>query len=95
MLYAPVSRSIKDKFQNEIEKLVPPKEIETYRAKEELSGRLRLPGKEITIAVLIVTDKKEFRGILSLFIGSKKERRSTNGGISRNNRSGGKGHGRP
>ena len=62
LLYAPVSRSIKDKFQNEIEKLVPLKEIETYRTKKDLSSRLRLPRRDITVAVLIVTDKKEFRG---------------------------------
>jgi hypothetical protein len=66
LLYAPVSRLIKDKFQNEIEKFVPAEEIEIYRTKEELSNRLRLPEKDITVAVLIATNKKDFRGILSL-----------------------------
>ncbi|MEA3358256.1 MAG: hypothetical protein U9R17_02445 [Thermodesulfobacteriota bacterium] len=66
LLYAPVSKSIRERYQNEIEKLVPLEEIETYRTKEELSNRLRLPRRDIAVAVLILTDKKELRGILSL-----------------------------
>ena len=66
LLYAPVSRSIRERYQNEIEEFVPAEEIEIYRTKEELSNRLRLPRKDITVAVLITTNKKEFRGILSL-----------------------------
>jgi len=66
LLYAPVSESIREKVQNEIEKLVPAKEIETYQTKEDLSSRLCGPRKDSAVAVLIATNKKRFLEILSL-----------------------------
>ena len=66
LLYAPVSESIREKFQNEIEKLVPTEKMETYRTKEELSTGLRGPRKDTTVAVLIAMNKKKFLEILSL-----------------------------
>ena len=66
LLYAPVLEPIRKKVESEIEKLVPAVEIETYQTKEALSSRLRGPGENITIAVLIATNKKKFMEILSL-----------------------------
>lgn len=66
LLYAPISESIREKAQNEIEKLVPAKEIETYQTKEDLSSRLCGPRKDSTVAVLIATNKKRFLEIFSL-----------------------------
>lgn len=66
LLYVPVSESIREKVENEIKKLVPAEEIETYRTKNELSSRLRGLRKDITVAVLVATNKKNFLEILSL-----------------------------
>jgi len=66
LLYAPVSKPIRERYQHEIEKLVPREEVETYRTKEDLSSRLRLPRKDIALAVLIATNKKKFLEIFSL-----------------------------
>lgn len=66
LLYIPTPGVAGENLQNEIGRLIPAKEIETCRTKEELSQRLCEPREDLVVGILLTTNKKEFLGILSL-----------------------------
>lgn len=66
LLYFPASEGIGEGLQEEIERLIPPEEIEIYRTREELYLRLLAPKGDLLAVILLIPDRRELLGILSL-----------------------------
>lgn len=49
-----------------IEKLASKKNVEVYRATLDLTLRLRMPFRESAIAILVISDEKDLKSILSI-----------------------------
>jgi hypothetical protein len=66
LLYEPVGGGNNKQFHRMIEGLDLECGMEIYRTIESLSQRLRQPGKNLTVAVLLATSKQELLEILSI-----------------------------
>ena len=66
LLYFPSPGGTGERLQKEIERLVPPEEIEIYRTREELYRRLLAPKGDLVVVILVIPDREELLVILSL-----------------------------